>query len=931
MLSKQLVCKIKFYHYITCFIVLCWGCSPTENTYIPAHNKALELQKDVDLSQAIVYYKKALTSYRQQKQWELYVLCKNQLIECYINDADYDEALKMAKENVQLFEEALPVKISDEAKSRTFLLIGEALRAKNYYSEAVENLQKSLGFLRANEVNNQLKIAEIYNLIGKIYQSSNEKYLALEYHQKAIDLLNKIPKKTSEVKIQMADTYNFFGWAYGILSKPQVAIGYYRKTLAIRQEVLGKAHAKVSAPFNNIGLNYTLTEKYDSSLYYLKEAIRIQENAMGKDHFDVAGYYNNLGNLFLAQKKYNQSLQSFRHSLVLRTKKFGAQHPKVIQVYNFKGNVFLAQKNYAEALKNYAEAFKRNIKRGEDTNTQISLEDCRDIKQLLLTLEYQAKAYFVKYQSTQQIEDLKKSLSSYEVVIDLLNQHVNTVEKNKDKIFFNARVSKVTADALHVAYLLLQEPASEGQKYLQKAFFFAERNKASVLSSSLAEVNARRFSGIPTKLLRQEKRLRADINFYQNKSLQGSPGKKQLYRDKLFELRQDYRAFIDHLEDKYPNYHALKYQRNLATITQVQQRLKPGQALLQYITGEAQSYVLMITQNSTKIAPLPPSSTLSLVVQKYYYALQGGGNLERFSKASIEAYQALIKPIERDLGGIQKLTIIPDWQLAKLPFGALIDQMPSQPSVEFGDLPYLIQRFEINYHYSATIWYKKSPQSKQAAIDFLAFAPYSEGKGKVLNTRYKGGVLPASKIEVNTIFKMFREKQGVAEAYLAGKATKATFLKKGPDAQIIHIASHSEYDERNENLTRIYFAKDNKVSMATEKQENRLLLGSIYNLDLKANLVVLSSCESGLGKSYKGEGMMSLSRSFLYAGAKNIVFSYWEVNDEYTKDLMISFYKGMLNQKYTYTQALQIAKKDFIQKHKKFSPKYWSSFAIVGD
>ncbi|OJJ19585.1 hypothetical protein BKI52_22520 [marine bacterium AO1-C] len=928
MLSKQLLCKKKYYYTIF-FISLLFGCS-SEGSYTPNHTKANELQKASQFSKAILYYKKALSSYQQQKKWNDYIICKNQLIDCYINDAEYDEALNMAKENIQFFKDVLPFKIPNEAKSRTFLLQGEALRAKSYYNEAVESLQKSLGFLEANQANNQLKIAEIYNLIGKIYQSSNEKYLALEYHQKAIDLLTKIPKKNDEVKKQIADTYNFFGWAYGILSKYNVAIGYYRKTLTIRQEVLGKAHAKVAAPFNNIGLNYTLTEKYDSSFFYLKEAIRIHENAMGKDHYDVAGYYNNLGNLFLAQKKHQEGLRNFRHSLRLRTKKYGQQHPKVIQVYNYQGNAFLDQGNYVEALKNYQEAFNRNIKDKEDALKQLRLENCQDIKELLLTLEYQARAYFVKYKSTKELTDLEKSLAGYEVVIDLLDQHVNTVEKNKDKIVFNAKVSKVTSEALHVAYLLSNEKPDSRQKYLQKGFFFAERNKASVLSSSLAEVNARKFSGIPTKLLAQEKRLRTDIIFYQNKSLQGSPKKKQLYRDKLFELREDYRAFIDNLEEKYPNYYALKYQRDLTSIAKVQRQLKPQQALLQYITGDTQSYVFIITKSIVQLKPLPPLSELSVLVQKYYYSLQGGGLLNEFTKASIKTYQALVQPIEDYLKGIQKLTIIPDWQLAKLPFGALIDQVPQENSLDFGDLPYLIQRFEINYHYSATIWYKKRPQNEKPVIDFIAFAPFSEGKGRVLSTRYKSGVLPASKIEVNTIYKMFDKRGDFAEVYLGDKATKKTFLKKSPDAAIIHIASHSEYDDLNESLTRIYFAEDT-TKPNRDKQESRLLLGSIYNLDLQVNLLVLSSCESGLGKSYKGEGMMSLSRSFLYAGAKNIVFSYWEVNDEYTKDLMIDFYKGMLNEGYSYAKALQVAKKNFVRQHKKLSPKHWSSFAIVGD
>ncbi len=140
----------------------------------------------------------------------------------------------------------------------------------------------------------------------------------------------------------------------------------------------------------------------------------------------------------------------------------------------------------------------------------------------------------------------------------------------------------------------------------------------------------------------------------------------------------------------------------------------------------------------------------------------------------------------------------------------------------------------------------------------------------------------------------------------------------------MHIASHSTTNLREARLAKIHFAPQ------PHDDSTYLYAESIYYLPLKAQLVVLSSCESGVGKFAPGEGVMSLARGFLHAGAKNVISSLWEADDYYTKKLMILLYQQILFRRKTYTQALHTAKNQLIAQEPYLHPKYWSNFILIG-
>jgi CHAT domain-containing protein len=182
--------------------------------------------------------------------------------------------------------------------------------------------------------------------------------------------------------------------------------------------------------------------------------------------------------------------------------------------------------------------------------------------------------------------------------------------------------------------------------------------------------------------------------------------------------------------------------------------------------------------------------------------------------------------------------------------------------------------------------------------------------------------LPFSETEVKTIIEMYKQHNQNAIGYFYTDASEENFKKIVSKYKYIHIASHSIINESKPKLSAIIFSQPTDT---VDIEDGILYADDIYNLYLNADLVVLSSCESGIGKLVRGEGMMALTRGFLYAGVSNIIVSLWKVHDRHTKELMVELYKNILAGK-SYSQSLREVKLKMLDK----GPKVWSSFVLVG-
>ena len=185
--------------------------------------------------------------------------------------------------------------------------------------------------------------------------------------------------------------------------------------------------------------------------------------------------------------------------------------------------------------------------------------------------------------------------------------------------------------------------------------------------------------------------------------------------------------------------------------------------------------------------------------------------------------------------------------------------------------------------------------------------------------------LPGTASEVGAIAKLFSEKNYKSSIYLNADAKESSVKAEGlANYSYLHFATHGIVDESNPELSRIYLQAD------TSAEDGMLYTGEIYNLKLNANLVTLSACETGLGKISKGEGVIGLSRALVYAGAKNMIVSFWSVADESTSEMMQDFYNRTLdNPSLEFSKNLRASKQKLLN-GKYAAPYYWAPFVLLG-
>jgi len=460
----------------------------------------------------------------------------------------------------------------------------------------------------------------------------------------------------------------------------------------------------------------------------------------------------------------------------------------------------------------------------------------------------------------------------------------------------------------------MSEMVLKPKESAETAFYFAEKSKSAVLQESIADSNAKSFSGIPNPVLDEEKNFKSQIALLTQKLAQKpNAEEEQKLRSLLFNLDREYNAFIKKLEQDYPNYFNLKFNQSSPTVSELQKQLDAKTAILSYFITEKNKrlYIFILTKEKFNVKNL----TLPEDFDRY---TKGLNNSLLYNDLAI--YKRSASPLSRLLiphlpTGIKELIVIPTGRLGTLPFETLVSSKIK--SEDFTTIPFLVKRFAVSYEFSVGLLAQKakSMNNSESPSIFLC-APVKFPDKDDLNE------LPGTESEVNTIAGLFASKSSLAKF---GDANES-LIKSGTlsNFNYLHFATHGIVDEADPELSRI-FLNDSKA------EDGNLFAGEIYNLNLNANLAVLSACQTGLGKFSKGEGVIGLSRALVYAGARNIIVSFWSVADESTAQLMTDFYTLLLkNTNQNFSSTLQQAKVKMINEGKYAAPYYWAPFVLIG-
>ncbi|HEX6223011.1 MAG TPA: CHAT domain-containing protein, partial [Chryseolinea sp.] len=475
----------------------------------------------------------------------------------------------------------------------------------------------------------------------------------------------------------------------------------------------------------------------------------------------------------------------------------------------------------------------------------------------------------------------------------------------------------VYAAGVRIAAEAGQVSARKKQWY-SLAFYFAEKSKSAVLLEAISDSDAKSYSGIPNDQIEEEKKLKAEIALAAQKlSSKPTASEEKYLREILFTLNRRYENFVDQLELKYPAYFNLKFNVVTPSVRSLQAKLDKETAIISYFSDEKNNrlYIFTISERKFRIRSylLPESFDRSLNGLRNSLVFN---DLETY-KTSASALSDLLVP-ENIPHSIKELVILPTGRLSIIPFEVLLTKK-LRLKTSFASFPYLLRKYNVRYEFSAALILQKSKTGINPETSIFLCAPVTFEKDRLVE-------LPATESEVDEISQLFTErnfKSTVLTRHDAdeAKVKESNLMKFG----YLHFATHGIVDEIHPHLSRIY------LHSSSPPEDGNLYAGEIYNMDLNANLVTLSACQTGLGKISKGEGVIGLSRALVYAGSKNVIVSFWSVADQSTATLMKIFYREVLGTpENNFSNSLRSAKLQLLSDDKFASPHYWAPFILIG-
>lgn len=779
-------------------------------------------------------------------------------------------------------------------------------------------------------------------------QMSRQRYRKAEFlYETALKLWESIGEKSS---MNYAETQNYLAGAYSALHKDKEAVELYQSILLILEKEMGKSSQPYKVVTSNLSQSYLKLDQLDQSLELAKAALKScqQADPSGKA---CDNYTLSIAFTLMNMEEYDAALEALKEVLAIRQEKFGEKHPQLSIAYINLADGHRRKGNYAEGEKAILNAIYANtpalnkIPTMEEMKKMIFKEYFLNPYLIATALSMLDKVYDSQYQNTEELDVLKTRFKTLNLFGRYIEQVANEFRADEDKLWLVSVSNKEYAKAIEVAQLLHQKTKNED--YLKRSFFFFESNKAALLAASLKGNEALQFGNIPNDLLEKEKDLRQTLDQLKKQLQEAQIQKNKMQetnaRTALTEQKLKIKTHQKALEKEYPNYYSYKYETAVPDIEIFQEDvLKEGQAILEYYWWKGRAFVLTLTKDQIQLHQIElESKDLRTAIEEFRTTLTSykklKANPEESKAAYLEQahqlYQQLLAPALESLEGIQSLIIIPDDVIGQLPFEALLTE-GVEADQAFANMPFVLKKYELSYSYSAALLLENlRPQTGKASKGLLAFAASYQGSTENAQTRSLRHSklrkilqdLPAVKAEVENISRLLP-----GEAFYGEAANEAAFSKNAADYSVLHLAMHALLNEEFPLLSSLAFTENGDSSY-----DNFLEAHEISNMQLNADLVVLSACETGYGKFESGEGVMSLARSFMYAGVPSLVVSLWQVNDASTAIIMENFYEQLARGQ-SKAAALQQAKLQYIKLAAKDNPiaahpAFWAAFIQLGN
>ena len=908
------------------------------------YKKADDFWRNAQYDSSNFCYEKASELFEKDKKWKNYIDCQKNMGMNFRYLGSYSRAfthLNRGLDAVNNLNED-----QDSLRAELYNSIGAIYyemrnydKAYKYYRDMLEINERIFGTEHTNT-------GKGYQDVGSIYYRTGDYDKAIQYFEKAISIWDST---LSEDNPLLANCYTNLSEVYFHKEEYSKSIEYDKKALKIWEDKLGESHPFVAAGYNNLAETYSYDGEYNQALESYLKAVQIRKDLGGEESGDIAYSYAHIGKVFIKMGNLNNGKYFLDKSIAIY-KKADLSNPGLSEAYTFAGNLHRKKSEYKTAEAYYDSAL--HVVWPEyvpGNNNAINSVKIPSGEQLLTALIEKGNTYYAEAEQSTDHFVLENALNAYTLASGVIEKLKADFDIKESELMLIKRSYEVYKNGILTAIKLYKRTSNP--VYIESAFQFAERNKAGTLAETIAESNAGNFVGLPDSLITEEKDLQADLSFYKAKQKEAVESDNQKAIDKysrvLSENQDRYNEQLKYFEQKFPSYYKLMHPGLLPSTGEIRKLLHPDAAIVEYFTGDTTVTIFVLTKLSVNAVTVNCDSGFFNEVRKFRISLQKLNFVNYLASAS-NLYSKLIEPVKSFLKDKARLYIIPDYLFSYLPFEALLTKRPPTPfNGQFIHLPYLINDYEISYHYSAGLLNETLLNNNDnSGMSFAGFAPvFSDDKkdldliASVIDTnlinynpvrpaRFSGkkyASLPETRTEVKSIGDLFGEHDYLYDIFV-DKTSNVSELKSAKmyGYKFIQLATHGFLNDEQPKRSGLVF-----YNSVDSDHDGILYTGDIYNLNLNADLLVLSACESGLGKEVKGEGILSLIRSFLYAGADNIVVSLWQAAGPSTSVLMTYFYKNILAGM-NYSSALRKAKLDIIQEGLYSYPFEWSPFVLVG-
>ncbi|NOT58807.1 MAG: CHAT domain-containing protein [Acidobacteria bacterium] len=770
--------------------------------------------------------------------------------------------------------------------------LGIVARQRGEYEQALAFYRRSLTLAEA--LGDKTLVGRLLNNLGVAYRALGNETAALRYYQQSL-----LYAEAAGNQLGVASTL-------GNISMIQRALGNYAQALGLSQRALAMAEKlgdkfTISQALLEIGSTQRVLGNYEQALPITLRSVALAEET--GNQLQTAITWVSVGDCYWYLNRMDEARTAYERALSLAET---VNSPFTITVTQAKlAHYYLRKEDYQMALKLSEAAVARDRQTGARQNLWLSLLRA-GVAARLLNQPAEARRYF------------DESIS----VIEVAQLELAASERNQ-ATYWESRLDPYRN---LTAMLVLQGQPVEAWQYVERA-------KARVLLDTLnaGKINlAKSLTPAEQQQERQYKDALTVANTRMNRAAQNAQT-TAAQRAELITAREsarlDYEAFQTQLYAAHPELRIQRGQAPLIQLPELSQLLDGQSAALEFSILNEATYLFVITRTPQAAQPEVRSYVLplkrdELERQVSAFRRQLADRDVTFRSAAKQLYDLLLKPAQAQLAGKTQLIIVPDGKLWELPFQALVTPKNQ----------YLIETAAVSYAPSLTVLREMQaararrgkPSGELLAFGNPAFGGETVKRIELAYRDAKLQPLPEAEAEVKALGQLY----GAGSKVYTNAAAREDRLKaEAAQAGVLHIATHGVLNDAAPLYSHLALAAND------EKEDGLLEAWELMQMDLKADLAVLSACETARGRIGAGEGVIGLSWALFVAGVPSTLVSQWKVESSSTRDLMLGFHRGLRNKSrpLTKAEALRQAVLSLLKSPRTDHPFYWAGFVLVGD